>query len=144
MEANTQREIAALRHCESHPNIVKLHEVYTDQVQTVTWTLCTSNLLLPHSRLFFRLFCQYHTYLVMELLRGGELLERIKRKKLFGEAEASQLLQSLVSAVSFMHEAGVVHRDLKPEVNRSSAALCHRNTISSNIFCHLPPAGGFN
>lgn len=52
----------------------------------------------------------------MELLRGGELLERIKRKKLFGEAEASQLLQSLVSAVSFMHEAGVVHRDLKPEV----------------------------
>uniref|UniRef100_A0A671U487 Ribosomal protein S6 kinase n=1 Tax=Sparus aurata TaxID=8175 RepID=A0A671U487_SPAAU len=88
MEANTQREIAALRQCESHPNIVKLHEVYTDQ---------------------------YHTYLVMELLRGGELLERIKRKKLFGEAEASQLLQSLVSAVSFMHEAGVVHRDLKPE-----------------------------
>lgn len=44
------------------------------------------------------------------------MLERIKRKKLFGEAEASQLLQSLVSAVSFMHEAGVVHRDLKPEV----------------------------
>lgn len=39
MEANTQREIAALRHCESHPNIVKLHEVYTDQVQSVTWTL---------------------------------------------------------------------------------------------------------
>uniref|UniRef100_A0A8C4NW57 Ribosomal protein S6 kinase n=1 Tax=Dicentrarchus labrax TaxID=13489 RepID=A0A8C4NW57_DICLA len=88
MEANTQREIAALRQCEAHPNIVKLHEVYTDQ---------------------------YHTYLVMELLRGGELLERIRRKKLFGEAEASQLLQSLVSAVSFMHEAGVVHRDLKPE-----------------------------
>uniref|UniRef100_A0A3B4AZM4 Ribosomal protein S6 kinase n=1 Tax=Periophthalmus magnuspinnatus TaxID=409849 RepID=A0A3B4AZM4_9GOBI len=88
MEANSQREIAALRQCESHPNIVKLHEVYTDQ---------------------------FHTYLVMELLKGGELLERIKRKKLFGEAEASQLLQSLVSAVSFMHEAGVVHRDLKPE-----------------------------
>uniref|UniRef100_A0A668AZI4 Ribosomal protein S6 kinase n=1 Tax=Myripristis murdjan TaxID=586833 RepID=A0A668AZI4_9TELE len=88
MEANTQREIAALRQCEAHPNIVKLHDVYTDQ---------------------------YHTYLVMELLHGGELLERIKKKKLFGEAEASQLLQSLVSAVSFMHEAGVVHRDLKPE-----------------------------
>lgn len=36
MEANTQREIAALRHCESHPNIVKLQEVYTDQVQPGT------------------------------------------------------------------------------------------------------------
>ncbi|MEQ2168460.1 hypothetical protein GOODEAATRI_014631 [Goodea atripinnis] len=31
MEANTQREIAALRQCEAHPNIVKLHDVYTDQ-----------------------------------------------------------------------------------------------------------------
>ncbi|XP_070299851.1 ribosomal protein S6 kinase alpha-4 [Salvelinus sp. IW2-2015] len=88
MEVNTQREIAALRQCEAHPNIVKLHEVYTDQ---------------------------FHTYLVMELLRGGELLERIKKKKLFGESEASQLLRSLVSAVGFMHEAGVVQRDLKPE-----------------------------
>ena len=30
----------------------------------------------------------------------------------------SQILRSLVSAVSFMHEeAGVVHRDLKPEVS---------------------------
>ena len=56
----------------------------------------------------------------MELLRGGELLERIKRKKLFGEAEASQLLRSLVSAVGFMHEAGVVHRDLKPEVGQQT------------------------
>lgn len=55
--------------------------------------------------------------MVMELLRGGELLERLKKKKLFAEGEASQLMKSLVSAVSFMHEAGVVHRDLKPEVN---------------------------
>lgn len=33
MEANTQREIAALRQCEAHPNIVKLYDVFTDQVQ---------------------------------------------------------------------------------------------------------------
>lgn len=60
---------------------------------------------------------QLHTYLVLELLRGGELLERIRKKRLFSESEASQILRSLVSAVSFMHEeAGVVHRDLKPEV----------------------------
>lgn len=40
MEANTQREVAALRQCESHPNIVKLHEVYTDQVK---WRKHTKN-----------------------------------------------------------------------------------------------------
>ncbi|XP_068779712.1 ribosomal protein S6 kinase alpha-4 isoform X2 [Struthio camelus] len=88
LEASTQREVMALQLCESHPNIVKLHEVHHDQ---------------------------YHTYLVLELLRGGELLERIRRKRHFGEAEAAHIMGSLVSAVGFMHEAGVVHRDLKPE-----------------------------
>lgn len=33
MEAQTQREIAALKLCDGHPNIVKLHEIYHDQVQ---------------------------------------------------------------------------------------------------------------
>ncbi|XP_078197422.1 ribosomal protein S6 kinase alpha-4 isoform X4 [Callithrix jacchus] len=89
LEANTQREVAALRLCQSHPNVVNLHEVHQDQL---------------------------HTYLVLELLRGGELLEHIRKKRHFSESEASQILRSLVSAVSFMHEeAGVVHRDLKPE-----------------------------
>ncbi|XP_039219326.1 ribosomal protein S6 kinase alpha-4 isoform X1 [Crotalus tigris] len=88
MEVNTQREVAALQICETHPNIVKLHDVHHDQ---------------------------YHTYLVMELLRGGELLDRIKKKQHFSESEASQIMRSLVSAVSFMHDSGVVHRDLKPE-----------------------------
>ncbi|XP_060244031.1 ribosomal protein S6 kinase alpha-5 isoform X2 [Meriones unguiculatus] len=31
MEANTQKEITALKLCEGHPNIVKLHEVFHDQ-----------------------------------------------------------------------------------------------------------------
>uniref|UniRef100_A0A6I8NRG6 Ribosomal protein S6 kinase n=1 Tax=Ornithorhynchus anatinus TaxID=9258 RepID=A0A6I8NRG6_ORNAN len=88
MEANTQKEIAALKLCEGHPNIVKLHEVYHDQL---------------------------HTFLVMELLNGGELFERIQKKKHFSETEASSIMRKLVSAVSHMHDVGVVHRDLKPE-----------------------------
>lgn len=52
----------------------------------------------------------------MELLNGGELFERIKRKKHFSETEASYIMRKLVSAVSHMHDVGVVHRDLKPEV----------------------------
>ncbi|KAJ1078644.1 hypothetical protein K5549_000826 [Capra hircus] len=56
-----------------------------------------------------------HTFLVMELLNGGELFERIKRKKHFSETEASCIMRKLVSAVSHMHDVGVVHRDLKPE-----------------------------
>ncbi|XP_067007640.1 ribosomal protein S6 kinase alpha-5 [Anabrus simplex] len=82
------REINLLRACQSHPNVVKLHEVYYDEA---------------------------HTYMVLELLRGGELLERIRKKDRFTESEASQIMRKLVSAVNFMHSRGVVHRDLKPE-----------------------------
>lgn len=51
----------------------------------------------------------------MELLQGGELLDRIRRKKRFTETEASKIMRELVSALHFMHSRGVVHRDLKPE-----------------------------
>uniref|UniRef100_A0A8C9U9V2 Ribosomal protein S6 kinase n=1 Tax=Scleropages formosus TaxID=113540 RepID=A0A8C9U9V2_SCLFO len=88
MESQTQNEIAALKLCDGHPNIVKCHEVYHDQL---------------------------HTYLVLELLQGGELLDRIRCKRHFSETEASRIMRKLVSAVSHMHDVGVVHRDLKPE-----------------------------
>ncbi|PKU33093.1 ribosomal protein s6 kinase alpha-5 [Limosa lapponica baueri] len=39
-----------------------------------------------------------HTFLVMELLKGGELLERIQKKKHFSETEASHIMRRLVSA----------------------------------------------
>ena len=53
----------------------------------------------------------------MEYLKGGELLTRIRQKKKFSEKEAATIMKKLISAVNFMHYQGVVHRDLKPEVN---------------------------
>ena len=58
-----------------------------------------------------------HTYIVMEYLKGGELLHRIRRKRRFDEAQAARIMAKLMSAVNFMHFQGVVHRDLKPEVS---------------------------
>lgn len=52
----------------------------------------------------------------MEFLEGGELLDRIRRQHSFTEAQASAQFKQLISAVSFMHQRRVVHRDLKPEV----------------------------
>lgn len=43
MEAQTQREIAALKLCDGHPNIVKLHEIYHDQVR-MTVRVCVLEL----------------------------------------------------------------------------------------------------
>ncbi|KAI0207595.1 Ribosomal protein S6 kinase 2 alpha [Lamellibrachia satsuma] len=53
-------------------------------------------------------------YLVTELLKGGELLDKILRQKFFSEREASAVLQTLSRTVHYLHSHGVVHRDLKP------------------------------
>ena len=59
-------------------------------------------------------------YIVMEFLKGGELLQRIRKKKRFSEVEAAKIMKKLVSVVHFMHYKGVVHRDLKPEVIKNT------------------------
>ena len=61
--------------------------------------------------------------MVMELCRGGELLQRIRRKKNFSEKEASRIMKKLLDAARFLHEKRVVHRDLKPEVSRKKKEI---------------------
>ena len=72
----------------THPNIVQLLETYEDKSKV---------------------------YLVMELVTGGELFDRIVEKGSYTEKDASDLIRQILDAVDYMHEQGVVHRDLKPE-----------------------------
>jgi hypothetical protein len=56
-------------------------------------------------------------YIVMELVTGGELFDRIVSKKTFKENEARAVMKSVLEALVYLHNHGVVHRDLKPEVS---------------------------
>ena len=54
-------------------------------------------------------------FLVMEILTGGELFDRIIAKGHYSEADARKLAITILKAVQHLHENGVAHRDLKPE-----------------------------
>jgi len=54
-------------------------------------------------------------YLVMELVTGGELFDKIVEKGSYSEKEASATIQKILSAVEYLHAIGIAHRDLKPE-----------------------------
>jgi eukaryotic-like serine/threonine-protein kinase len=53
-------------------------------------------------------------YLVMELLEGESLAERIGRGGPMAPAEAARVVAAVADALEAAHRAGVVHRDVKP------------------------------
>ncbi|XP_040054555.1 ribosomal protein S6 kinase alpha-1 isoform X2 [Gasterosteus aculeatus] len=80
-------EIEILLRYGQHPNIITLKDVYDNGKQV---------------------------FMVTELMRGGELLDRILKQKSFSEREASAVLHTITKTAEYLHSQGVVHRDLKP------------------------------
>lgn len=82
-----RREIAIMKALD-HPNIVALEDV---------------------------LYSPKRVFLVMELVRGGELFDSIVTNGRQSEETARKYFQQLIDAVHYCHHRGVYHRDLKPE-----------------------------
>uniref|UniRef100_A0A8D0B6J0 Protein kinase domain-containing protein n=1 Tax=Salvator merianae TaxID=96440 RepID=A0A8D0B6J0_SALMN len=51
-----------------------------------------------------------YVYLVTELMKGGELLDKILRQNFFSEREASAVLLTITKTVEYLHAQGVVQR----------------------------------
>ena len=52
-------------------------------------------------------------YIILELMEGGELFERIKQTSGLSEKSAKFIFYQVVLAVDYLHEHGITHRDLK-------------------------------
>jgi serine/threonine protein kinase len=55
------------------------------------------------------------TYLVMEQMKGGDLLARLGEKEVFSESESRRISRKLIEAVFFCHKKRIAHRDIKLE-----------------------------
>ncbi|GBG30024.1 Protein kinase, putative [Hondaea fermentalgiana] len=53
--------------------------------------------------------------IVMEVLEGKELFDRIVARQRYTEQDAAHLMIKIMRAVQTLHKAGILHRDLKPE-----------------------------
>jgi len=74
--------------------------------------------VLDHSttiKLFETFDIQNKLYIIMELVKDGDLFDYILDKEFVEEYEASFLMQRLLTSVAYLHNHGIVHRDLKPE-----------------------------
>ncbi|KAK8473397.1 hypothetical protein PHAVU_001G121501 [Phaseolus vulgaris] len=86
---DVRREVKILRALTGHKNLVQFYEAYEDND---------------------------NVYIVMELCKGGELLDKIlSRGGKYSEEDARIVMIQILSVVAFCHLQGVVHRDLKPE-----------------------------
>lgn len=54
-------------------------------------------------------------YIVMEFMEGGELLDLIRKRKVFPEREACKIFFQTISALAYLHSIGIIHRDIKPD-----------------------------
>jgi serine/threonine protein kinase len=55
-----------------------------------------------------------YPYIVMELVEGISLAERLRREKVLPPVEAARVLRQVALGLQAAHERGLVHRDIKP------------------------------
>jgi serine/threonine protein kinase len=83
-----REEVNAMKALREGPHIVKLIEVFTSPDRT---------------------------HLVMEEMRGGDLLAKLQEREVYTESEARIISRRLLEAISHCHKNRICHRDIKPE-----------------------------
>ncbi|KAL7712426.1 non-specific serine/threonine protein kinase [Entamoeba marina] len=85
IEANRESDLLKKVH---HRNVVEFHDFYQTKAST---------------------------YIIMEYISGGDLRDVMKRKGSLKESTIRIVMRQVLEALRYLHEEGVIHRDLKSE-----------------------------
>lgn len=112
------RELAVLKML-NHANIVQIYDIFDSTRET---------------------------YVVMEYLAGGELLDLITESDHLSERNSKQVIREVLQAIQYLHVRGIVHRDVKPEnilcVNRAWPLRVKLTDFGLSKMVGIPKAGG--
>lgn len=111
------RELRVL-HMLNHQNIVQIYDIFDTSTRT---------------------------YVIMEYLAGGELLDMITENDHLAERSAKHVIREVLQAICYLHVKGIVHRDVKPEnilcVNRSWPLRVKLTDFGLSRILHNPADG---
>ena len=100
-----RNEIAVLKRISSgNRNVVTLHDYFEVRVGFLERCLPSSTGLRHCDQ------TAHNLYLCFDLCTGGELFDRICAKGNYYEADAADLVRTIMRAVKYIHSAGIVHR----------------------------------
>ena len=74
----------------NHKNVIQCYDFFEDKTNSTYWML-------------------------LEIVEGGELFDRIQAKTTYNEREARSTINLLLHALAHIHDHKIAHRDLKPE-----------------------------
>jgi WD40 repeat protein len=73
-----------------------------------------------------------YLYLVQEYIEGQNLFKELQQRSQFNEADIRELFMYVLPVLNFIHEHGVIHRDIKPQNIMRRAYDRYRNYLGTH------------
>jgi len=125
-----KQKTVAVKIIEVHDTYDKDNALYEAQIQRQLRSV-------PNVVHLFDFFvCDEKAYFVQELARGGDVLNRLLKKKRYQEKDAKKLATNLIMTIRALHYKEIVHRDLKPE----NLLLKDKNNDTKIMLCDFGDA----